>query len=110
AYLVRRLLENTSNESWLRAGFSDGADASLLLAPPAASPSPGTPGEGRGGGSSALESQISNPKSHPHPNPPPEYRGRGSEGFRNEPLRDFSDPSQREAFAKSIAASTVPQI
>jgi RHH-type proline utilization regulon transcriptional repressor/proline dehydrogenase/delta 1-pyrroline-5-carboxylate dehydrogenase len=34
AYLVRRLLENTSNESWLRAGFGDEADAATLLAPP----------------------------------------------------------------------------
>src|SRR5207249_4912528 len=36
AYLVRRLLENTSNESWLKAGFLDNADPALLLAPPSA--------------------------------------------------------------------------
>src|SRR5690606_16978830 len=35
AYLVRRLLENTSNESWLKAGFLDNANADVLLAPPA---------------------------------------------------------------------------
>ena len=34
AYLVRRLLENTSNESWLRAGFLDDAPIEKLLAPP----------------------------------------------------------------------------
>ena len=34
AYLVRRLLENTSNESWLRAGFLDKASPESLLAPP----------------------------------------------------------------------------
>ena len=34
AYLVRRLLENTSNESWLKAGFMDNADAGVLLASP----------------------------------------------------------------------------
>jgi RHH-type proline utilization regulon transcriptional repressor/proline dehydrogenase/delta 1-pyrroline-5-carboxylate dehydrogenase len=35
AYLVRRLLENTSNESWLRAGFLEGASDEVLLAAPA---------------------------------------------------------------------------
>lgn len=34
AYLVRRLLENTSNESWLKAGFLDNVDTDLLLARP----------------------------------------------------------------------------
>lgn len=32
AYLVRRLLENTSNESWLKAGFLDNANTDVLLA------------------------------------------------------------------------------
>jgi RHH-type proline utilization regulon transcriptional repressor/proline dehydrogenase/delta 1-pyrroline-5-carboxylate dehydrogenase len=35
AYLVRRLLENTSNESWLRGKFADGLDSTKLLADPA---------------------------------------------------------------------------
>ncbi len=35
AYLVRRLLENTSNESWLRGKFADGASAEKLLRDPA---------------------------------------------------------------------------
>ena len=34
AYLVRRLLENTSNQSFLRAGFSDGAPIEELLMNP----------------------------------------------------------------------------
>lgn len=34
AYLVRRLLENTSNESWLRGKFSEGQDAAHLLRDP----------------------------------------------------------------------------
>src|SRR5262249_59150893 len=33
AYLVRRLLENTANESFLRQGFLEGIDESVLLAP-----------------------------------------------------------------------------
>jgi RHH-type proline utilization regulon transcriptional repressor/proline dehydrogenase/delta 1-pyrroline-5-carboxylate dehydrogenase len=35
AYLVRRLLENTSNESWLRGKFSEGASSEKLLRDPA---------------------------------------------------------------------------
>ncbi len=34
AYLVRRLLENTSNESWLKAGFMDNADVGSCSRPP----------------------------------------------------------------------------
>lgn len=34
AYLVRRILENTSNESFLRQRFSEGANEARLLAPP----------------------------------------------------------------------------
>ncbi len=34
AYLVRRLLENTSNESFLRSKFSDGASTEILLKDP----------------------------------------------------------------------------
>jgi RHH-type transcriptional regulator, proline utilization regulon repressor / proline dehydrogenase / delta 1-pyrroline-5-carboxylate dehydrogenase len=35
AYLVRRLLENTSNESWLRGKFADGVSLDKLLKDPA---------------------------------------------------------------------------
>jgi RHH-type proline utilization regulon transcriptional repressor/proline dehydrogenase/delta 1-pyrroline-5-carboxylate dehydrogenase len=34
AYLVRRLLENTSNESWLRGKFADGQTSDVLLKDP----------------------------------------------------------------------------
>ncbi|MEM8873813.1 MAG: proline dehydrogenase family protein [Planctomycetota bacterium] len=43
AYLVRRLLENTSNESWLLASNAKGADIDALLAAPEASRSGKTP-------------------------------------------------------------------
>jgi hypothetical protein len=46
AYLVRRRLENTSNESWLKAGYLDNADTAELLARPA-------PRRGAGGGAGA---------------------------------------------------------
>ena len=38
AYLVRRLLENTSNESFLRKEFVESQSLSTLLAPPAPTP------------------------------------------------------------------------
>src|SRR5262245_52315635 len=40
-------------------------------------PSPGTPGEGQGGGSSLLARNFCASEKNPHPSPPPEYRGRG---------------------------------
>ncbi len=45
AYLVRRLLENTSNESFLRRGFAEGDSPEVLLADPAR---PGRPGQAEG--------------------------------------------------------------
>jgi RHH-type proline utilization regulon transcriptional repressor/proline dehydrogenase/delta 1-pyrroline-5-carboxylate dehydrogenase len=41
AYLVRRLLENTANESFLRQGFVEGVSEDKLLAVPQANRSPG---------------------------------------------------------------------
>ena len=46
AYFVRRLLENTSNQSWLRAGFSDEVSDDVLLASPHAPPRPNRPSDG----------------------------------------------------------------
>jgi len=45
-----------------------------------ASPSSGTPGEGWGGGQSAIGNNT-NPHPNPLPYPPPEYRGRGKEEY-----------------------------
>ena len=100
AYLVRRLLENTSNESWLKAGFAEDASDETLLASP-----------------------------HEHDQSPPETSVRvhgwqperqaltpAVEGvgdgrpFLNEAGRDFSDPAQRRAFAEAIASARVPNV
>ncbi|MGQ0823718.1 MAG: proline dehydrogenase family protein [Actinomycetota bacterium] len=43
AYLVRRLLENTSNESFVRQRFTDGRDTDALVAAPAARARPRAP-------------------------------------------------------------------
>lgn len=83
AYLVRRLLENTSNESWLRQGFAEGRSQDELLAAPEA--------RGRDPMLRAVP-----PAETPADDPPP---------FVNEPLRDFVDPDVRAAFAKAVARS-----
>jgi RHH-type proline utilization regulon transcriptional repressor/proline dehydrogenase/delta 1-pyrroline-5-carboxylate dehydrogenase len=78
AYLVRRLLENTANESFLRQSFADAAEIGALLADPAnilcaapAAPQPETPV--------------------------------GLPPFRNEPAVDFTRAGQRQAFPAAIA-------
>ena len=45
AYLVRRLLENTSNESWLLAAGSEKPDPNKLLASPHVNHTQPDPGE-----------------------------------------------------------------
>ncbi|HLZ33505.1 MAG TPA: proline dehydrogenase family protein [Nitrospira sp.] len=73
AYLVRRLLENTSNESFLRKEYVESQPLSSLLAPPTFSPAAAPPAP------------------------------TGPTGFCNEPLRDFSQPEVRTAMQEAIA-------
>ncbi len=96
AYLVRRLLENTSNESWLKAGFLEGADLDQLLASP----------HGRGGG--VVDLAQRGPERH-ELTPAVEGVGDGRP-FMTEPLRDFSKKSVRDAFAGAIARAEVPRV
>lgn len=72
AYLVRRLLENTSNESFLRKEYVESQSLSTLLAPPVPSPS------------SSMAS-------------PPV-----SDDFVNEPHRDFAKATSRAAMQEAI--------
>ncbi len=72
AYLVRRLLENTSNESFLRQGFVEGTDLEELLR----APSNGSGDTRRTG--------------------PPK------DGFRNQPLLDWTIAENRRAFAAAL--------
>ena len=76
AYLVRRLLENTSNESWLRASYADGKSVDELLSAPTGEPS----------------------------SPQPRIEQFTAHGFRNEPLRDFSRSSVRASFKSALDA------
>lgn len=107
AYLVRRLLENTSNESWLKAGFLDNADPGSLLRAPA---------ESAGGDS---RSTMADPTPSPaatnylperHNLAPAVTNLGNSRPFFTEPLRDFSQAEQRQAFAASIAKATLPRV
>ena len=78
AYLVRRLLENTSNESFLRKGFLEGQPVEALLAAPEAEP--------------ASRRQ-----------PPPTRPPAPSDVFYNQPLLDFSRADVREAFRRAFS-------
>ena len=78
-YLVRRLLENTSNESFLRRGFAAGDSPERLLTPPDAD----------GGPRAAVALQPS---------------GAAPKPFQNEPRTDFARAEERVNFAKALAA------
>ena len=99
AYLVRRLLENTSNESWLRSSFVDDADSSLLLASPHVTHSDIDPG---------VERITNAPERHALS---PAVEGVGdNRPFFTEPYRDFACKQEREVFAAKIAMSVVPEV
>ena len=97
AYLVRRLLENTSNESWLKAGFLDNADTSVLLAAPA-----------RKSGAQAKKDLLGI-SAERHSLSPSDPKVGNGKPFTNEPMRDFAQAHVREAFAKAIARAEVPK-
>ncbi|MBM4052630.1 MAG: aldehyde dehydrogenase family protein [Planctomycetes bacterium] len=97
AYLVRRLLENTSNESWLKAGFLDNASTDTLLADPAR-PDP----------VSATARLDAAPERHALSDA---VDGVGDgRPFYTEPMRDFSREEVRERFAAALASVRVPQV
>ena len=81
AYLVRRLLENTSNDSFLKQGFADGLPEATLLRDPAAITPP----------------QITRMTTAPHGAPTPP-------AFCNEPLSDFAHEGNRRAMSDALAA------
>ena len=99
AYLVRRLLENTSNESWLRAGFIEDAAPETLLASPNVR---------------AQEEQSEKtvrPTDKKHDLPGTAGNGHADgQPFCNEPLRDFSAADLRNHFARVIAKVSVPKV
>ncbi|HWY88069.1 MAG TPA: proline dehydrogenase family protein, partial [Gemmataceae bacterium] len=87
AYLVRRLLENTANESFLRASFTEHVAEEELLMNPRMSVVRGQLSVG----------QVSR-------NPVPTDNGQlTTDTFRNEPLTDFSGDESRRAMQGALA-------
>jgi RHH-type proline utilization regulon transcriptional repressor/proline dehydrogenase/delta 1-pyrroline-5-carboxylate dehydrogenase len=84
AYLIRRLLENTSNESFLRQTFVEGRELEQLLKAPNAS-------IGEEDGKTAED----------HPDRSDTQSGLGS--FSNQAFADFSLPEIRNAFTDAIS-------
>ena len=74
AYLVRRLLENTSNDSFLRQSFTEHI---------------------------AVEKLLMKPSKHSATEPPIQETPRP--GFNNEPLVDFTKEENREAMVQALA-------
>jgi RHH-type proline utilization regulon transcriptional repressor/proline dehydrogenase/delta 1-pyrroline-5-carboxylate dehydrogenase len=110
AYLVRRLLENTSNESWLKAGFLDNADTDVLLrSPHVPPPSPLDAESERSEGSDISPDRLDAAPERHHLSPAVEGVG-DSRPFYTEPMRDFADASRREAFARAVERASVPKI
>jgi RHH-type proline utilization regulon transcriptional repressor/proline dehydrogenase/delta 1-pyrroline-5-carboxylate dehydrogenase len=97
AYLVRRLLENTSNESWLRAGLTDAADRAKLFASPHDADSRRKSSYDFGGAAARHKLSAA----------PTELEGRP---FVNEPMRDFTIASEKDAFARAVASVQVPRV
>ncbi|HKD35834.1 MAG TPA: bifunctional proline dehydrogenase/L-glutamate gamma-semialdehyde dehydrogenase, partial [Pirellulales bacterium] len=117
AYLVRRLLENTSNESFVRTSFEEIVPIEQLLAPPTA---PAVEHDGRV--TTAPHSPIRSTRSSTNGHPankterhPPETAMRTRDGvqqltagraaaFRNEPLADFAEEQNRRKMRDALGA------
>lgn len=80
AYLVRRLLENTSNESWLKQTYADGASMDQMLAAP----------------KSPDGVELSSGTEHLGPI--------NDMGFRNHPMLNFARAQHRALFASGLSA------
>lgn len=104
AYLVRRLLENTSNESWLVAGATERVGADILLANPL------TKGPAVGDPDSANLRDLCEVGPERHELAPAVFGVGDDRPFFTEPLRDFSEASQRTAFAQAIGAARYPRV
>jgi RHH-type transcriptional regulator, proline utilization regulon repressor / proline dehydrogenase / delta 1-pyrroline-5-carboxylate dehydrogenase len=82
AYLIRRLMENTSNTSFLRQTYAEQADVNRLILPPA----PKKPAkQGRAAARKGAEAEV-------------------QDRFRNEPALDFSRQQNRADFTQALKA------
>ncbi|TMA82769.1 MAG: aldehyde dehydrogenase family protein [Deltaproteobacteria bacterium] len=92
AYLVRRLLENTSNESFIRHRFAEGATLDALIAPPDAHAAADDDREGRDAAPIATGSALVDAAAEPP-------------RFRNEPHAELRRPAARASLAAAVAAA-----
>jgi RHH-type transcriptional regulator, proline utilization regulon repressor / proline dehydrogenase / delta 1-pyrroline-5-carboxylate dehydrogenase len=86
AYLVRRLLENTANESFLRASFIERVSEEQLLMNP------------------LKRGQRTEDRGQKEKNGPPDGKGPRAwpEHFHNEPISDFSREAARQAMQRAL--------
>jgi RHH-type proline utilization regulon transcriptional repressor/proline dehydrogenase/delta 1-pyrroline-5-carboxylate dehydrogenase len=98
AYLVRRLLENTSNSGFLRQSYHEGEDIAALLAAPKASAAEATAPAASSAAASegAIPAEFSADVTDMVP-------GDLSTPFRNCPRIDFTSAAAREAFSQALA-------
>lgn len=94
AYLVRRLLENSSNDSFLRQGFAEGLSEELLLRNPSESSFVPRP--------SSFEKTSMTTVNGPPTEPIERQRTKDEGRFRNEPLTDFSREENRAAMRAAL--------
>jgi RHH-type proline utilization regulon transcriptional repressor/proline dehydrogenase/delta 1-pyrroline-5-carboxylate dehydrogenase len=80
SYLIRRLMENTSNTSFLRLTYADRKDIDTLIQPPAGLPKRATTTHQR-------------------------HRAAQAGAFQNEPLIDFSATENRARFRETLASA-----
>ncbi len=105
AYLVRRLLENTSNDSFLKQGFADGVSEDDLLRKPASSAECEVPSaeltqtqtDHHHEQHAQPSSEMSNAHHSEIPNPKSDI------GFKNDPLSDFSRAENRDKMVAALA-------
>ncbi|WP_439631589.1 L-glutamate gamma-semialdehyde dehydrogenase [Gemmata sp.] len=102
AYLVRRLLENSSNDSFLRQGFAEGLSEEVLLRDPASNAERGIRNAesktqtGANDMAAATHATNGTAGSHSALRTP-------HSAFKNEPLSDFSVAANRSAMAAALA-------
>jgi len=97
AYLVRRLLENTANDSFLRASFTEHVPEEQLLMNPLEKSvvrSPWSVAAEPGADGHAQDTKI----------PATDYGLRTTDSFRNEPLADFTTEEARQAMQSALRA------
>lgn len=99
AYLVRRLLENTSNDSFLKSAFTDHASPEVLLMNP-------LDHSRRFSHRSAHGKEVGNGAAHPIGGATTndvKSAPKIIDDFRNEPLVDFAVAAERKKFSEALA-------